>query len=88
MVKEGLGFSFIKASDLPLNMDGLTYAQIKDLTLYEETGIAYRKDNRSKRLTDFVLFLKNHQSDLIRCCLPQSDNGFNLLSDPRQLRLF
>lgn len=59
MVREGLGIAFIKASDVPEEPGELFYCRLREPSLAEETGIAHRRDNRSKALGSFVGLVRN-----------------------------
>ena len=88
MVAEGVGIAIMKLSTVPPERSGIVYRRLRDASLTEETGIAYRRGNHSPRLQDFVsMFSRAVQrlkddAGLVRVGASQS------YSDPRQLRLF
>ena len=88
MVAEGMGIAFMKISAIPPDQ-GFAYAQISDISLFEETGFVYRRDNRSNKLKEFVKFLRSHSRELVAHCQSQDGDGAaHAYSDRRQLELF
>jgi DNA-binding transcriptional LysR family regulator len=88
MVAEGLGIAFMKASAIPLDQEGIVYYTLRDSSLVEETGIAYRRDNRSERVQEFISLLRSKVRKLATHLHFQ--HGFQPYRepDPNQLNLF
>lgn len=88
LVKEGLGITLVKRSALPLDTRGIASATVSDLSLYEETGIAYRRDNRSARLQELIQLIKNNGAEFAMNCGSEAIPDSTRIHDPRQLELF
>jgi DNA-binding transcriptional LysR family regulator len=58
MVRDGVGIAFMKASALGSDENGIVCRSLRDLSLAEETGIAYRRDNRSEALQELVTLVR------------------------------
>jgi DNA-binding transcriptional LysR family regulator len=88
MVAEGVGITIMKQSTIPPDRPGIVYRRLREPSLTEETGIAYRRGNHSARLQDFLSMFSRAVQRL------KDDSGFAAVgasesySDPRQLRLF
>ena len=73
---------------IPRECPGIAYRRLPESALIEETGIAYRRDNRSenisKKVIDFLQGrLRNLESGVLAGSVPdQQDSG------PTQLSLF
>ena len=88
LVREGLGIAFLKLSAIPPDQ-GFAFARISDISLFEETGFAYRRDNRSNKLKEFVMFLRSHCRELAAHFQShEGDGAAPAYSDRRQLELF
>jgi DNA-binding transcriptional LysR family regulator len=88
MVAEGVGITIMKQSTIPPDRPGIVYRRLREPSLTEETGIAYRSGTHSARLQDFLSIFSRTVHRL------KDDSGFapagesQSYSDPRQLRLF
>jgi len=88
MVAEGVGIAIMKLSTVPPDRPGIVYRRLREPSLTEETGIAYRRDNRSIKFQDFLGLFRRAVQRLTE------HHGFDPMdesqrySDPRQLRLF
>ena len=88
LIKEGLGIAFMRLSAVPPDQ-GFAYARISDISLFEETGFVYRRDNRSNKLKEFIMFLRSHSRELVAHCQSQDGDGAtHALPNQRQLKLF
>ena len=87
MVREGLGIAFMKISAIPRECPGIAYRRLRESALIEETGIAYRRDNRSENIRGFIGFLQGRLRDLAGDVLAESVPG-QQDSGPTQLSLF
>jgi DNA-binding transcriptional LysR family regulator len=87
MVAEGMGIAFMKISSIPSGRQGIAYRILRE-PLIEETGIAYRRDNRSSKIQGFIALLQTN----VKGVGGNSPWGHASLSpyggDPRQLDLF
>lgn len=89
LVKEGLGITLVKRSALPLETRGIVSVTVSDLSLYEETGLAYRRDNRSARLQELIQLIKNKAAEFAKNCSElEAILDSARVHDPRQLNLF
>ena len=88
MVSEGLGIAIMKIPAIPSERRGLAYCRLRDSSLIEETGIAYRRDNRSAKVRGFIGLVRGRVGDLAGDL--QFQDGFTSKEKPdsRQLTLF
>jgi DNA-binding transcriptional LysR family regulator len=88
MVREGMGIAFMKISAIPGGCPGIAYRRLRESSLIEETGIAYRRDNRSENIGRFIDFLQGRLRDLANDAMGEGTQGVQQHSDQRQLSLF
>lgn len=81
MVREGVGIAFMKISAIPDERDGIVCRRLPDILLCEDTGIAYRRDNRSEALQVLVAMVR-------RQVLQASQASLESNTDSKQLKLF
>jgi len=88
MVAEGVGIAFMKVSAIPVDRRGLVCHTLRDPSLVEETGIAYRRDNRSEKVKELISLLRVKVRELATHLHFQ--HGFEPYRepDPNQLNLF
>jgi DNA-binding transcriptional LysR family regulator len=88
MVAEGVGIAFMKVSAIPVDQRGLVCHTLRDPSLVEETGIAYRRDNRSEKVKALISLLRVKVRELATHLHFQ--HGFEPYRepDPNQLNLF
>jgi DNA-binding transcriptional LysR family regulator len=88
MVGEGIGITFMKVPAIPPEWPGIAYRRFREPSLMVETGIAYRRDNRSSKILGFVTLVRRNVQQVISNSLfgqPQFDMHN---ADPRQMKLF
>lgn len=88
MVAEGMGIAFMKISAIPVDHQGIAYRRLREPWLIEETGIAYRRDNRSSKIQGFIALLQTNVKRVVGNSLWGQGNSFQHGTDPRQLDLF
>lgn len=88
MAKEGLGVAFIKRSAIPLITHGLSYSRFADAPIFEETGYAYRRDDRSPKLVDLVTLLRTNAQEIVFRSAGRQGDLTAACADPRQMKLF
>jgi DNA-binding transcriptional LysR family regulator len=88
MVAEGMGIAFMKISSVPSERQGIAYRRLREPWLIEETGIAYRRDNRSRRLQGFIALLQTNVKGVMGNSLWGRVNPSPYITDPTQLDLF
>jgi hypothetical protein len=71
-----------------LYCQGIAYRRLREPSLIEETGIAYRRDNRSEKIRGFIGFLQGRLRDLAGDVLNESTQGVQQHPGPTQLSLF
>jgi DNA-binding transcriptional LysR family regulator len=81
MVRDGMGIAFVKMSALRGVDNEIVCRRLPEASLAEETGIAYRRDNRWEVLQDLVMCLRRSAAKGLESPL---ENG----TDCRQLKLF
>lgn len=86
MVAEGLGISFFKLSVASVGHRGIIFRRFRESGLVQDTGIVYRRNNRSSQVQTFVTILRKtiQQISGSTLSLPESHGRV----DPRQLNLF
>jgi DNA-binding transcriptional LysR family regulator len=86
MVAEGFGISFVKLSAASAGHRGIVYRRFREPGLVQETGIVYRRNNRSSQVQSFVAILRKTIQQISggSLSLPESQGN----ADPRQLNLF
>src|ERR1700676_4476357 len=88
MVREGMGIAFMKISAIPREYPGIAYRRLRESALIEETGIAYRRDNRSENIRRFIDFLQGRLRDLAGDVLNERTQGVQQHPGSTQLSLF
>jgi DNA-binding transcriptional LysR family regulator len=88
MVAEGVGLAIMKLSTVPHERSGIVYRRLREPSLTEETGIAYRRGNHSTRFQDFLSLFCRAAQRLTDDPSFAPIGASQSYSDPRQLRLF
>jgi DNA-binding transcriptional LysR family regulator len=82
MVSMGLGITFMKIPSIPPEGRGISYRKLRDSSLVEETGIAYRRSKCPEKTELFIRLLRQRFRDLRNLAL-----SGNLAGGATQLRL-
>ena len=88
MVAEGMGIAFMKISAIPLECPGIVYRRFREPSLIEETGIAYRRDNRSSKILGFITLVRGNVQRVVSNSLFGQVQLIQHNTDPRQMKLF
>ncbi len=88
MVAEGMGIAFMKISAIPLECPGIVYRRLREPSLIEETGIAYRRDNRSSKILGFITLVRRDVQRVVSNSLFGQVQLIQHNTDPRQMKLF
>jgi DNA-binding transcriptional LysR family regulator len=85
MVAHGIGITFGTASTIAHRQAGVVAVKLHEPTLVEETGIAYRRSNRSEQIVSFVGAMRRSAEGIVRRL---AESNEPLPEDSRQLKLF
>jgi len=61
-VAHGVGISFATGSVAALNVDGVSFRELKDDRFYVETALAHRADNRTAALQRFIRYVRSRET--------------------------
>jgi DNA-binding transcriptional LysR family regulator len=86
MVSKGLGITFVKLSTTGDRHAGIAYRPFRESTLVQETGLAYRRDSRSRPIHAFVAALRKSVEQNVASAPSISESACEC--DARQLKLF
>ena len=64
MVSMGVGITFMKIASIPPEGHGISYRKLRDSSLVEETGIAYRRSKCPEKTELFVRLLRQRFREL------------------------
>lgn len=84
MVAHGMGITFATASAITHQHPGIVPIKFQESTLVEETGIAYRRSNRSEQILSFVGAMRKSAEEIVQLAQGSHRPG----DDSRQLALF
>ncbi len=86
LVSEGFGVAFLKGHDVSEEAHGVIFRRLREPSLVEETGIAYRRGQRSGKVEEFT----NLARRAVRRMVDGSGffHGQQAERDERQLNLF
>jgi DNA-binding transcriptional LysR family regulator len=70
MVHYGMGVTLLRLSSIPDAARTITGKPISGVSLYEDLGIAWARNNQSRRPEDFIWFAKTQVPDFLseHCC--------------------